>query len=189
MKKVLVILISMLLIISFLFMVIPIGLSYIFSPLGRSSFITKSPTFEENPSLFYDSFITNAHNPILVKEEELLFLYGDIQNKNDANTRLEEMVLDLNLINQTPRYNHDHFQPLYDANALIKESLLNLIRESQKPEILSSDLVFNAETLRSFYEAYLTKKENLYLVTIETFTDQDIVFFLEDDGTITVYDP
>lgn len=189
MRKVFILLISLLLVISFIFMIIPVGLSYLFSSTNQPTSPIKTPTFEEEPSFFYASFVTLTHSPLLEKEEELLLLYDYVKTKEEAQSRLDEIELDVNALPSLPKHSHDTLQPIYDAHNLVKTSLLLLIVESKKSENFSTSTFFDAENLRPFYEDYLSQKENLYQVTIDTFEKDKIVFFLEDDGTISVYDP
>ncbi len=191
MKKVLMILISMLLLISFFLMIIPasIRLLYPISPHGPTLF-TKTPTFEENPALFYASFVSSVLGPLLEKEEELLFLYSDVENEIEAKIALRQMELDINELSKSPKYQHEGLEPVYAAHEQMKEAFVKLILASEdKKSFSTSSTLFNIEVLQPLYEAYLEKKDDLYQVTIKTLKDLKIVFYLEDNGTITVYNP
>lgn len=189
MKKVLALIICLLLVISFLFMVIPIRIAFLFSPSSQRIFSRDPPTFEEEPSFFYDSFMSSVHAPLLAKEDELLSVYDYAKTYVEAENRLEVIEQDVKELPETPKYSDDKFEPIYDANQKAKTALLNLILASKETDNFSSTTYFNAENLKPFYEEYLSEKENLYQTTIETFTKEDIVFYLEEDGIITVYNP
>ncbi len=189
MRKFFIILISLILVISFSFMIIPAGLNYLFGSTNQPTSPMKAPTFEDNPSIFYNSFVTLVHNPLLEKEDELFLLYDSIKTREEAQIRFSELEGDLSALPLTPEHSHESFQPIYDAHNLVKSSLLLLIAKSKKSENFSTTTFFNGENLRPFYEDYLSQKENLYQVTIDTFKKHHIVFYLEEDGTISVYDP
>ena len=93
-KKIFKILISLLLLISFLFMSIPISIRLLNpSFYDGPTLFRKTPTFEENPALFYDSFISSIQQPLLEKEEELLLLYYEAVDETEANKALKEMEI------------------------------------------------------------------------------------------------
>lgn len=170
-------------------MIIPVRLTYLFTSTNQPSSPMKTPSFEEQPSFFYASFINLVHTPLLEKEEELLLLYEYVRTPEEAQSRLDELTFDLNALPEVPKHSHSDFKPIYDAHDLAKASLLSLIAESKKSENFSSATSFNADNLRPFYEDYLRHKDHLYQVTIETFKRDSIVFYLEEDGSISVYDP
>ena len=170
-------------------MIIPVSIQLFFNPTQKnSSFLLKAPSFDENPAIFYASFISTMYAPILQKEDELLILYDQTKDHNEANKVLEQMELEVNTLPILPKYEDSGLQPLYESFQQVKEAFKGLVHASLIKEAMVHPL-FNAEDLRPYYEDYLVQKENLYQMTIKTFQDLNIVFFLEDDGTITVYNP
>ncbi len=188
-KKILMILISLLLLFSFFFMIIPASLRILFTtPLQGPALFTKAPKFEEKPSLFYESFINSMYLPLLEKEEELLSLYNYAQDKTKSLLILNEIQHNIADLPRSSKYQHESFQPIYDSYEQTKDALLVLITRSEIKEN-SSPSLFNINELRPYYDGYLKQKETLYQITIKTLTEKKIVFYLEEDGTITVYNP
>lgn len=189
MKKAFAVLLSLLLIVSFVFMALPGSLWELMVQLkdrdGGLRF--SSPSYDDDISFYYKYFVMDILDPLSLMEKDLKRLIDEKYAEKDIQIELNILETELNDLNTTPKFHHDLFEPAYETASELKSQLVSILDYVQLnvQEDLSNEV---SEDIRRQFLAYEEAKDNFRDLILDVLTSNKITFYIEDDGTITIYE-
>lgn len=189
MKKLLIGFLSLLLLVTFLFTLVP-GMAG--SILGWVSGSSQNlpfgpPHVRSKTSFYYTYFVTECLIPFEESEKELLQLLDRKMAGEDINIPLNLLEVKVQDLDNPPKYHHKLLEPLYGDYGDLKTQLVDWVLYTQEIKDIPWTTA-QREQLNEKAEQILEGKQALYQHTVDTLKAHKIVFYLEDDGSITIYD-
>lgn len=187
MRKLFIGLISALLILTFILMAIPKSLSYLISlsshdlkPLDFAS-----PSFNDKTSFYYELFVNECVVPFKELEGEMLTLIDRKDQGEEVTYDLNMLEILINDLKEMPKYHSSLLEPLYEEFRMMKSELILAMTYVQSNEAINEEF---REHLMTYLSDSTGREERLFQKTIEILKENHIVFYIEDDMTITIYD-
>ena len=176
----------------------------LFSPLGLSRFFNnglngwlseKPPPVSGFPPERHINKISVAYQSFqreMVDTFELIL--ADYEYNVNDKMRGVDIIFNLNILERDiddlpdePTSTNPKLQPLYDQVNEMKAELLSSIdylRSVGNAELSDTDV----QTLVSYYDGIKAKEAGLRDLTFQIFNENNVQYFIEDNGTITFYD-
>lgn len=187
MRKLFIGLISALLILTFFLMAIPESISYLISlsshdlrPLDFAS-----PSFNDKTSFYYELFVRECTTPYKELEKEMLTFIDRKDQGEDVTYDLNMLEIPIHDLKERPKYHSSLLEPLYEEFRIMKAELILTITYVQSHEEISDEF---REHIKTYLADATVREEKLFNKTIELLKANHIVFYIEDDMTITIYD-
>ena len=138
-------------------------------------------------SVAYESFEREMvdHFELILADYE--YNVNDKMRGVDITFNLNIMERDINDLPNQPVSRNPKLQPLYDVVNDMKSDLLlsiEYLRSRGDEELTDADV----QTLVSYYDGIKAKESGLRDLTFQIFNENNVQYFIENDGTITFYD-
>lgn len=138
-------------------------------------------------SVAYESFEREMvdHFELILADYE--YNVNDKMRGVDITFNLNIMERDINDLPMQPVSTNPKLQPLYDVvNEMKSDLLLSIehLRSRGEEELTDSDI----QILVSYYDGIKAKESGLRDLTFQIFNENNVQYFIENDGTITFYD-
>lgn len=187
MRKLFIGLISALLILTFLLMAIPQSLSYLIRLSNRDlrPLDFASPSFNDKTSFYYELFVRECTTPYKELEQEMLILIDRKDQGEEVTYDLNMLEVLINDLKEMPKYHSSLLEPLYEEYRMMKSELILTITYVQSHEEISDEF---REYIMTYLADATLREDRLFQKTIKILKENHIVFYIEDDMTITIYD-
>lgn len=187
MKKLFIGFISALLIIAFILMTIPESLSFLIGLSGNQQkhLDFASPSFNDKNSFYYAYFLKECMTPFSALENEMSSLLERKNLGEDTSNEMNILEIKVNDLAELPKYHNKIFAPLYSEFTEMKNLLVLATTYIQTHEIITEEY---KTAIRTYFEQIQDHKTAIYNKTIAILKENKILFYIEDDFSITIYD-
>ncbi|MGB4588751.1 MAG: hypothetical protein WBI17_05880 [Clostridiaceae bacterium] len=187
MKKFFIGFVSALLLIAFILMTIPDSLSFLMGLSGkdRNQLDFSSPSFNDKTSFYYEYFLKECIGPFNALESEMTSLLDRKNLGEDTTNDMNILEIKVNDLVETPKYHNTLFDPLYLEFKEMKNLLVLAITYIQTHDEINQEY---KTALKSYLDEIEAHKTALYTKTISILKEHKILFYIEDDFSITIYD-
>ena len=189
MKKVFAIILSLLLIVTFIFMALPGSLRQLMVQIKERDGGLKfsSPSYNDDIAFYYEYFLMETMEPLSLMESDLKRLLEERYDGKDVQIELNILETELKDLTIRPKFHHELFEPAYENAELLKIQLVDILDYSQlNLHRLQSEEV--SMEIRNLFTAFDEAGEAFREVVLELLTVNNITFYIEDDGSITIYE-
>ena len=187
MKKFFIGFVSALLLITIILMTIPGSLSFLIGLSGKEHkpLDFASPSFNDKTSFYYEYFLKECITPFNALESEMSSLLERKNLGEDTANEMNILEIKVNDLVETPKYHNKILVPLYSEFAEMKNLLVLAITYIQTHDAISED--YKAAMI-TYFEQIQEHKSIVYTKTVAILKENNILFYIEDDFSITIYD-
>jgi len=179
--------ISAFLLISFILMTIPDSLSFLLKNSGndRKQLDFASPSFNDKTSFYYEYFLMECMTPFNALKSEMSSLLDRKNLGEDTTNDMNILEIKVNDLVETPKYHTGLLDPLYLEFKEMKDILVLAITYIQTNGVITEEY---KSAIRTYFEQIQEHKTAVYTKTISILKENKILFYIEDDFSITIYD-
>jgi len=179
--------VSALLLITFILMTIPDSLSFFLKQSGNDGkqLDFASPSFNDKTSFYYEYFLKECMAPFNALESEMSSLLDRKNLGEDTTNEMNILEIKVNDLVETPKYHNSLLDPLYLEFKEMKDILILATTYIQTHEVITEEY---KSVIRANFEQIQEHKTAIYTKTIAILKENKIIFYIEDDFSITIYD-
>lgn len=187
MKKFFIGFVSALLLIAFILMTIPDSLSFLMGLSGNDQkhLDFSSPSFNDKTSFYYQYFLKECITPFNELESEMSSLLERKNLGEDTTNEMNILEIKVNDLVETPKYHNSLLDPLYSEFKKMKNLLVLAITYIQTHDTITEEY---KSAIRTYFDEIQDHKTEVYTKTIAILKENKILFYIEDDFSITIYD-
>lgn len=188
-KRIALFLTALLVTVAFVFTAFPRGLSLLIHQFRGEvpGLLFRPPAFEEKPSFYYGYFIQNHVEVFEVQLETFMSLVQEKSQGVSVQEELNLLEIAATDLAAEPRYREPDFDPLYGTFHEMQEELrasIALVIEREDRPLSRQDI----DTLRMRHSRIESLRSTLYEDTVRVLNQNGILYFVEEDYRITIYD-
>lgn len=187
MKKFFIGFVSALLLIAFILMTIPNSLSFFIGLSGKDQrhLDFSSPSFNDKTSFYYEFFLKECITPFNALESEMSSLLDRKNLGEDTTNEMNILEIKVNDLVETPKYHNSLLDPLYLEFKKMKNLLVLATTYIQTHDVITEEY---KSAIKTYFEQIQEHKTAVYTKTIAILKENKILFYIEDDFSITIYD-
>lgn len=144
-----------------------------------------SPSFNDKTSFYYEYFLKECLTPFDALESEMTSLLDRKNLGEDTMNEMNILEIKVNDLVETPKYNNNLLAPLYLEFKDMKNLLVLAITYIQTHDVITEEYKV---AIRTYFDQIEEHKTAIYTKTIAILKENKILFFIEDDFSITIYD-